>query len=277
MMKSYFSRFLHHTLSHSDVNAVSTPSLSHSGLTGVSRSNKVANLFHLDYRVKPDNDSERANYRVKPDNDSVCAGRSMVEMLGVLAIIGVLSVGAIAGYSKAMMKYKLNQYSEAVNLLINNVLQIKGQLQHKANTVTNFRTILYKLKLLPDGIIYDENSEYVHDRWFNNNILITYNNSQYIGSDGKVEQNDMGFIRLNFSPASMHGAEVCHTAINVIKQNAGDIEYMELLQYSDSDGRYNYSGQIRSQELLTLNISKIDQLCNQCRDYEVCGLLVAWK
>ena len=36
------------------------------------------------------------------------SGRSMVEMLGVLAIIGVLSVGAISGYSKAMMKYKLN-------------------------------------------------------------------------------------------------------------------------------------------------------------------------
>ena len=31
-------------------------------------------------------------------------GRSMIEMLGVLAIIGVLSVGGIAGYSKAMMK-----------------------------------------------------------------------------------------------------------------------------------------------------------------------------
>ena len=28
-------------------------------------------------------------------------GRSMVEMLGVLAIIGVLSVGGIAGYSKS--------------------------------------------------------------------------------------------------------------------------------------------------------------------------------
>ena len=34
-------------------------------------------------------------------------GRSMVEMLGVLAIIGVLSVGAISGYSTAMNKYKL--------------------------------------------------------------------------------------------------------------------------------------------------------------------------
>ena len=54
------------------------------------------------------------------------SGRSMVEMLGVLAIIGVLSVGAIAGYSKAMMKYKLNQYSQAIGMLINNVLQIKG-------------------------------------------------------------------------------------------------------------------------------------------------------
>ena len=31
-------------------------------------------------------------------------GRSMVEMIGVLAIIGVLSVGSIAGYQKAMMK-----------------------------------------------------------------------------------------------------------------------------------------------------------------------------
>ena len=36
-------------------------------------------------------------------------GRSMVEMLGVLAIIGVLSAGALKGYSDAMFKYKMNQ------------------------------------------------------------------------------------------------------------------------------------------------------------------------
>lgn len=36
-------------------------------------------------------------------------GRSMVEMLGTLAIIGVLSVGAIAGYSYGMDKYRANQ------------------------------------------------------------------------------------------------------------------------------------------------------------------------
>ena len=42
-------------------------------------------------------------------NDICSAGRSMIEMLGVLAIIGVLSVGGIAGYSKAMEKWKINQ------------------------------------------------------------------------------------------------------------------------------------------------------------------------
>ncbi len=35
----------------------------------------------------------------------VCnSGRSMLEMIGVLAIIGILNVGGIAGYSKAMEK-----------------------------------------------------------------------------------------------------------------------------------------------------------------------------
>ena len=38
----------------------------------------------------------------------LAAGLGGAALLGVLAIVGVLSVGAIAGYSKAMMKYKLN-------------------------------------------------------------------------------------------------------------------------------------------------------------------------
>ena len=36
-------------------------------------------------------------------------GRSMVEMLGTLAIIGVLSVGGIAGYTYSMNKYYANE------------------------------------------------------------------------------------------------------------------------------------------------------------------------
>ena len=46
------------------------------------------------------------------------SGRSMVEMLGVLAIIGVLSVGGIAGYVTAMNRYQANEILEGASLRI---------------------------------------------------------------------------------------------------------------------------------------------------------------
>ncbi len=51
-------------------------------------------------------------------------GRSMIEMLGVLAIIGVLSVGGIAGYSKAMEKWKINKTIEQVEEITQNILTL---------------------------------------------------------------------------------------------------------------------------------------------------------
>ena len=64
-----------------------------------------------------------------------CSGRSMIEMLGVLAIIGVLSVGGIAGYSKAMQKWRTNKIIADYNMLISGLFEyreniinsIKGQ------------------------------------------------------------------------------------------------------------------------------------------------------
>ena len=44
------------------------------------------------------------------------SGRSMVEMLGVLAIIGVLSIGGIAGYSYGMDKYRANETTNQIML-----------------------------------------------------------------------------------------------------------------------------------------------------------------
>ncbi len=45
------------------------------------------------------------------------SGRSMVEMLGVLAIIGVLSIGGIAGYKYAMNYYQANQIAHEMNIM----------------------------------------------------------------------------------------------------------------------------------------------------------------
>ena len=41
-------------------------------------------------------------------------GRSMIEMLGVLAVVGVLSTGGIAGYIKMMAQYKINKSVEQI-------------------------------------------------------------------------------------------------------------------------------------------------------------------
>ena len=54
-------------------------------------------------------------------------GRSMIEMLGVLAIIGVLSVGGIAGYSKAMNKFKTNKVADQVSMIVANVKTLYAQ------------------------------------------------------------------------------------------------------------------------------------------------------
>ena len=61
--------------------------------------------------------------RVKPEYDYkvMQCGRSMIEMLGVLAIIGVLSVGGIAGYSKAMMKFKINKTAQQITEIVTNI------------------------------------------------------------------------------------------------------------------------------------------------------------
>ncbi len=55
--------------------------------------------------------------RKKQIENQTQQGRSMVEMLGVLAIIGVISIGGIAGYRMAMNRYQANQIANEINLM----------------------------------------------------------------------------------------------------------------------------------------------------------------
>ena len=77
-------------------------------------------------------------------------GRSMVEMLGVLAIIGVLSVGAIAGYSKAMTKYKLNKQAEQIGSILDYVnIHLDDFKRSKTTISANMIPLLKKLNVIP--------------------------------------------------------------------------------------------------------------------------------
>ena len=192
-MKSDFSRFLHHTLSHS-------------GLTGVSRFHQVANLPHLDYRVKP-------------DNDSVCTGRSMVEMLGVLAIIGVLSVGAIAGYSKAMMKYKLNKHAEQLNTVINAVARNVHSFDNIKQGGTYLTPYFIKMGEIPTEMIKQNQTNLIYDifgqAW---EVFIGGNqgNSIYLSS-----YSDKGASALTTKSAD--NLEICKNILIAAKENSDNI------------------------------------------------------
>jgi len=77
-------------------------------------------------------------------------GRSMVEMLGVLAIIGVLSAGGLAGYSKAMFKHKLNSTMDQITMLVTNIRTMYGT-QGNYNGLDELAA--YKLGIIPETMV----------------------------------------------------------------------------------------------------------------------------
>ena len=100
------------------------------------------------------------NLNVKNQN-----GRSMIEMLGVLAIIGILSVGGIAGYSKAMQKYRINKTIEQVTQTAANIQtfftnQRNGSISGKYAGLNN--NVIRKAKLAPDEMWNSDKSKLIH-------------------------------------------------------------------------------------------------------------------
>ena len=89
--------------------------------------NKVIDEAFTNF-INGENDKFLSNYQ---------SGRSMLEMLGVLAIVGVLSVGGIAGYSKAIEKFKVNKLLGEYNNLI------MGLLEHRDSIINNMPGGMY--------------------------------------------------------------------------------------------------------------------------------------
>ncbi len=81
------------------------------------------------------------------------SGRSMIEMLGVLAIIGVLSVGGIAGYSKAMNKFKTNKVADNFAMIVTNIRTLYAQ-QNNYSGLTTATAI--NMGVVPDELINDD-------------------------------------------------------------------------------------------------------------------------
>jgi len=98
------------------------------------------------------------------------SGRSMIEMLGVLAIIGVLSVGGIAGYSKAMTKYKTNKIKDQVSTIVANLRTLYTQQVSYAGL--NNKTAI-QMDIIPEDMIVTNGD---------GRLVNPFNGSVFIGS-----------------------------------------------------------------------------------------------
>ncbi len=198
------------------------------------------------------------------------AGRSMVEMLGVLAIIGVLSVGAISGYSKAMMKYKLNKQAEQLNTLFSIMGIYKSQ--WKFSQTTYLKDYYVKIGLIPEEMNKDATS-YLYDI-FNNKILLRNNGAP------TYEQTVMQIYLTN---SFADNFAICQNIIN-IAQSHNDSLYAFMVAYTDNDNMEGESGIIYGNDSCQYNrkcikdikLNDINNYCQLCNDKASCRFNFVW-
>ncbi|MBR3501816.1 MAG: hypothetical protein IKO06_02800 [Alphaproteobacteria bacterium] len=164
------------------------------------------------------------------------SGRSMIEMLGVLAIIGVLSVGGIAGYSKAMMKYKINKTIEQITLIAGNVHTFfapQGNYDGLSYRTTIGNAIIQKAKLVPDEMLeYYTSGE---DAGKINKIIYPFGEVQGFGYVGDSNKKEWGFI-LEDLPI-----EAC---IEIATHDWREAKITEISVSSDNSGGINIPAEI---------------------------------
>jgi len=106
-------------------------------------------------------------------------GRSMIEMLGVLAIVGILSVGAISGYAKAMRKYKINRLKDEYVLFIQNVLQYNSAWQKEAKRHPDIELFMIHRYVIDMGLLpnswYSDGTDWVYDSFGSRFVLFVRN------------------------------------------------------------------------------------------------------
>ena len=132
-------------------------------------------------------------------------GRSMIEMLGVLAIIGVLSVGGIAGYSKAMEQFKVDKAVSEYSYLIQGLLEHLKDLQNVSKP--NEGDIQYGLTSVVEAeSLVPETWEKISNHDYNDpygNLIRIFSRSQTLVIDmylGGFQSVDGGSASTAFSP-----------------------------------------------------------------------------
>ena len=190
-------------------------------------------------------------------------GRSMIEMLGVLAIVAVLSVGGIAGYSKAMRMWRSNIQRNMIAEFIAGAIKVKSNLAGQKNKYSNFENItpaLAKMGDIPEGVTYS------------NGNLITKDNMRVIIRYGFQTWTNGGELRYSilfnykkgndFSPTI---SDFCRNLIITAQQAAEEIN---LIAYwgTDSNKTDNKLSGVQLYNSQNLKQATLSEINNKCQD-----------
>ena len=208
-------------------------------------------------------------------NSRVQYGRSMIEMLGVLAIIAVLSVGGIAGYSKAMEKFKVNktigEYAYLFQGLIEHIDEFhalskpnEGDIHYGVASSANALNLIPKTWRVGNNSIdvYDEHGNWLRIFSRNSHLVI----DMYLGG---FQVDEDGFAgSMNFSP------KFCAELLsNVVLPMHNNLYYIYITSVSNS----TYYGDGLCGEnrkcIKDITLSEIQKMCNSCGKKQKCGVI----
>ena len=211
-------------------------------------------------------------------------GRSMIEMLGVLAIIGVLSVGGIAGYSKAMMKYKINKMTEEYTMLMTGLMEYQESL---------FKTYAdYDNRFLAQFII---EAKLVPETWkLVNQQVITDSLGNKItpyvdtAATGTKFSSDIYIIPDGINKDSEYAYQLCMAlSYEIIYPLAANMDNISLFIKNDAitnSGNYMVytkscygSGGSEVKCLSDMTLSEISTICKSCIKKASCNVGMSWR
>ena len=211
-------------------------------------------------------------------------GRSMIEMLGVLAIIGVLSVGGIAGYSKAMEQFRINKAISEYSMLIFGMLEHLDDFKKTTTGMTKNAevfTVAESLSLVPqswnkiNNLQYEDSFGNMIQLW----ILKNYQAAEgatvltfdfYLGGVTKVS--DSQNISANFS------AKLCTEIYQKIAIPLHAAAWDANI-YKSGGGSFIIDGDSAcdgEQKCLTnITLAEIHSICDACtRSREACAIVM---
>ena len=202
-------------------------------------------------------------------------GRSIVEMLGVLAIIGVLSVGALAGYSKAMLQHKFNRQTEQINTIVSALLKnYDGLVQIPVTSdQTSFVSYLKSMGEIPQDMYNTVNQNFIKDS-FQTRYQIYHHKTNYVAIVGWINNSDVSNLVCQNIYKTLVPWSLDIKSVQILRNYEGNTSSYTSAFYGD---QHQQCSKQKNRCLRDLKISDLQDLCCVCQDTTNCRVFIFFK